>query len=321
MASPDKSLATLRPDLAESFEEFDPEADREGFIGHRVMPVVEVESATGKFGKLSIEHLLQTRDTLRAPGGGYSRQQHQFTEDSYITEEHGAEEVIDDNDSKMYQDFFDHELVATKRARDAILRNAEIRIADKLFNTTNFTPTTVTTEWSVLTSSAPITDVEAAVQRLWNTTGIRANALIVNWKVFRNLRNTTQIVDRIKYSGIDDPKAEKITESMLAEVFGIRYVIVAGSPKNTANEGAAVSISPIWSDEYALVTRVSNSADFREPCIGRTMHWSEDGSSIFGTVEEYREEDKRSTIIRVRHQVDEKILYSELGELLDNITV
>ena len=60
MATPDKSLATLRPDLAEAFEEFDPEADREGFIGHRVMPVVEVDSATGKFGKLSIEHLLRT---------------------------------------------------------------------------------------------------------------------------------------------------------------------------------------------------------------------------------------------------------------------
>jgi hypothetical protein len=69
-----------------------------------------------------------------------------------------------------------------------------------------------------------------------------------------------------------------------------------------------------------MVCRIATSNDFREPCIGRTFHWSADGSSIGGTVESYREEQTRSDIIRVRHEVAEVTLYAEAGHLLSNVT-
>ena len=45
-----------------------------------------------------------------------------------------------------------------------------------------------------------------------------------------------------------------------------------------------------------------------------------DGSSIGGTVESYRDENVRANIIRVRHDVDELVLYPQAGHLLSNIT-
>jgi hypothetical protein len=57
-----------------------------------------------------------------------------------------------------------------------------------------------------------------------------------------------------------------------------------------------------------------------EPCIGRMFHWSEDGSSPGGTVESYRDEIVRGNIIRVRHDVDEVVLYPQAGHLVSNIT-
>jgi hypothetical protein len=58
----------------------------------------------------------------------------------------------------------------------------------------------------------------------------------------------------------------------------------------------------------------------REPCIGRTFHWSEDGSQVGGAVEEYYSDEVRADIIRVRHDTDEVIMYPQAGHLLSNIT-
>lgn len=320
MASPSSSLATLRPELAATFMEFDLEADRQGFIGHRVLPIIQVGKSAGTFGKIPIEELLKPRNTGRAARGGYSRQNFEFTTDSYTTSEHGAEEVVDDNESENYRDYFDHELVSAQRARDAVLRNAEIRIADAVFNANTFTPQTVTNEWDDYANATPLTDVETAVQAVYDATGVWPNALIINKRVFRNLRNCAEIIDRIKYSGRDGVKASEINAAMLADLFDLEEVIVGGAAKNTAAEGQSASLSPIWSDEYAMVTRISSSPDLSDPGLGRTPHWDADGSMPLGTVESYREEQSRGDVIRVRHQVGEKLIYPEISKLLDNIT-
>lgn len=324
MPAPTSSLATQRPDLA-SFLEFDLESEKSGFIASQVFPVIDVMSQAGNFGKIPIEQLLQTRDTKRAPGSGYARGSFTFLPATYATEEHGAEEPVDDREAKMYREYFQAEQISTARAFSAVLRNQEQRVASAVFNTSTWTGSSLTTSvgtpWSTIATAVPITNVEAAVQKVYDNSGLKANALVVNWKVFRNLRNCSQIIDRINASGAGSPsKASDVTTQMLSQVFDLDYVIVAGTSKNTAAEGQSASISQIWSSSYAMVCRVSTSADMRDPCIGRIFHWSEDGSSIGGTVESYRDETVRGDVIRVRHDVDEVVLYPEAGHLLSNIT-
>lgn len=324
MPSPTSSLATQRPDLA-TFLEFDVESEKNGYVATNVFPVIDVQSQAGNFGKIPIEQLLQQRDTKRAPGSGYARGNWTFDKAVYATEEHGAEEPVDDREAKMYSEYFVAEQISTLRAFSSVLRNAEARVADAVFNTGTWTgaalTTSVGTPWSTLASAVPITNVEAAVQKIYDNSGLWANALIINRKVFRNLRNCQSIIDRINASGAGSPsKASDVTVDMLKAVFDLEYVIVAGTSKNGAREGQAASPTQIWSSSFAMVCKVATSADMREPCIGRTFHWSQDGSSIGGTVETYREEKSRSDIIRVRHDVDEVVLYPEAGHLLSNIT-
>ena len=69
-----------------------------------------------------------------------------------------------------------------------------------------------------------------------------------------------------------------------------------------------------------MVCRIATDSDIKSPCIGRTLHWAEDGSEIGGTVETYRDESVRGDVVRVRHQTDEKMLYTQAGHLLSNIT-
>jgi hypothetical protein len=324
MPSPSSSLATLRPDLA-TFLEFDLESENAGFVASKVFPVVDVMSQAGNFGKIPLEQLLQQRETLRASGAGYARGQFKFATATYACKEHGAEEPVDDREAKMYAEYFDAEQIATMRAFSAVLRNAEQRVASAIFNATTWTGSTLTTaithEWDDATNATPATDVEAAVQQIYDNSGLWANALVINRKVFRNLRNCASVIDRINSAGAGSPsKASDVTEAMLAAIFDLEHIIVAGSSKNGAKEGQAASPSQIWSDEYAMVCRISTSVDMRDPCIGRTFHWAEDGSSIGGTVETYRDETVRGDVVRVRHDVDEIVLYTEAGHLLSNVT-
>jgi hypothetical protein len=325
MPSPSSSLATQRPDLA-TFLEFDHESEKAGYIATQVFPVIDVQSQAGNFGKIPLEQLLQQRDTKRAPGSGYARGNWTFEPAVYATEEHGAEEPVDDREAKMYAEYFQAEQISTMRAFSSVLRNAEQRVADVVFGSTwssgGATLTTaITHEWDDATNCVPLTDVEAAVQKIYDNSGLWANALVINRKVFRNLRNSAQVIDRIESNGAGNAsKATDITVQMLAAAFDLDHIIVAGTSKNGAKEGQSASPTQIWSGEYAMVCKISTSADMRDACIGRTFHWSQDGSSIGGTVESYRDERVRGDVIRVRHDVDELVLYPQAGHLLSNIT-
>lgn len=325
MPSPSTSLATLRPDLGGSLQEFDLAMDRAGFIAHRVLPVFETLTQAGVFGKIPIEQLLQNRETARAPRSGYSRGNWTFTTDSFACKEYGAEEPIDENEANMYAQYFDVEQISAQRAFDAVLRDAERRVSALLFNATTWNgaelTTGITNEWDDLANATPIADVEAAVRLVYGGTGLWPNALIINRLVFRNLRNCAKVIDRIMSLGAGNPaKPSDVTTQMLAQVFDLPYILVAGGTENTADEGAAFVGAPLWSNEYAMVAKIATSNDIAEPCLGRTFHWGADGSTIGGTVESYRDEKVRGDVIRVRHQVHEKVLYTECAHLLSNIT-
>jgi hypothetical protein len=301
--------------------EFDLAAKAQGYIGHLVLPVMEVQAATGVFGKIPIEQLLQQRDVLRAPGASYQRGNFTFTTDSFTTLEYGAEEPVDDNEAKMYAEYFDAEQVAAARAFNAVLRSYEERVAAAIFDTGTWTPTAVTTEWSTAATATPIDDVEARIQSIYDATGQVANTLVMSWKVYRNLRKCDQVIDRIESAGAGSSSAAaNVSIQQLQQVFDVEQILVGGAVKNNAVEGQTASPTQVWDDEYCAVAKVPTSMDIREPGVGRTMHWAADGSSMGGTVESYRDEAHRSNIIRVRHQTDEKILYVEALELLSNIT-
>lgn len=323
MPQPTEKLATLRPDLAGSLEEFNLAMDRLGFIGTRVLPVLEVATQSGKFGRIPLEALLEMPETVRASGAAYNRGDWKFEDDSFATQEHGWEEPVDDREAQMYANYFDAELVSAARAQDIILRAQEKRVADLVFNATTFASQTdaVTHEWDNHNSATPVDDIEDAKGSVWNRSGLWPNALFINRLVFNHLRRCAQVEDKIRSSGAGDPtKARDVTAGMLAQVFDLDYVLIAGSPMNTANKAKSRSLAPIWSSEYAMVARIPVSNDVREPGLGRTFHWSADGSEAGGLVESYRSNERRSDIIRVRHDVQEKLLYKEAAFLLSNIT-
>lgn len=320
---PSPSTTLQRPDLGATFEEISVEAQRMGYIADQVLPAIDVAEPSANIGKLPIEALMADRDLTRAPGGGYSRQDYQFTEFSYATQEYGAEEVVDDRLLRVYARYFDAEQVAARRALTVLLRKREMRVAAALFNATTWASylSTLTNEWDDLSNASPVDDLLAIQETVILRCGLKPNALIVNEKVFHNLRHCEQIVDRLKYAGIDDPKMPVAAAAqIMAQLFGLDKVIVAGGLKNTANAPNAFTGGRIWSNEYAMLARVAMTNDVQEPCVGRTFHYTADGSQLDGTFESYREDKVRGDVIRARHETAEKIMYVEAAQLIDNVT-
>lgn len=321
MPSPSTSLATLRPDLGDSLQEFDLMMNMEGFIGNQVLPVIETGVAAAEFGRIPIEELLKNAETRRGSDGRYSRGTWTFTDDSFSTKEHGHEVPVDERDNNVYQNYFDAELISAGIAQHTVMANYEKRCADLLFNTTTFTPTAVVNEWDDYANATPIEDIEASVQRVYAASGLWPNSLIINRLVFRNLRQCAQIRDRVSSSGAGSSElTSRITRQLLAEAFDLDNVFVAGGTQNTANEGQAAAISQYWSGEYAMVAKVARTNNIKEPCVGRTFHWSGDGSTMGAAMETYRDETTRADIVRARMETHEKTLHVEAADLLENIT-
>lgn len=323
------STAITRLDLSSTFTEFDLAMSRKGFIGPKTLRPRIVGVQAADVGKIPIEALLRTGSDARSPGGGYKRDDFEFSKFSYATAEHGREAPIDDAQLAIYRDILDAEAVQSQRAGDMVLRNYEIDCAAALYDVAVWTGAALTTgithEWDDATNAVPITDVEAARRKVRAGCGLNPNALICNRDQLWNLSQTAQVIDRIKYWGGDDPK--KINAAMIAAMLDLEYILVAGGFKNTANEGQDASISGIWSDEYAMVARVAVTDDPQEPCVGRTFLWDGDGPGAPGTdeelalvVEEYREEAVRGSVVRARNNRDIVVMYAQAGHLLSNVT-
>ncbi len=323
MATPTVTLNTQRPDLATFWQASWAEIEGD-FISSRALPTINPAKQAGNFGRKTLESIARhDADLDRAPGSGYKRRRYEFEQDSYTTTEKGVEEVVDDRERDMYIDYTVAEEFAVQRAIHSVLIERERRASTTIFDTAYYLADanlnqTVATPWDQATST-PIVDVEAAVRKVRNNTGLTPNALIIPYYSFRDLRNHADIIARVAALGAGDRnRARDVNIGHLQAIFDIENILVGDTMRNTANVGQTAVMADVWPG-HGLVTRIANSSDFSEPCLGRTIHWSADGSMIDGMVESYREENIRSAIYRARHDYQQKILYKDLACLLPTI--
>lgn len=321
MPRPTGSTTVQRPDLGQLAYEYSMTRSP-AFIGDRVLPVFEVPEKNGNYPVIPTEALLKVPETARAARGAYNRGDWEFEMDNYDCEEHGWEEPLDDTEADMYRRFFDAETVATMRAMLILRRAREKRIADMVFNDSTFSAASVSDEWDDAANATPRSDVKTGIQSLEDTFGIPGEALslIISNKVFRNVMSTAEIKDYLQYTSPHLLLGMEAQRQMFADYLGIREVLVGGGVYDSTNKGQSSTISALWDDEYAMLALLATDAmDLREPCLGRTFLWTTDSPSIVN-VEQYREEQIRSNIYRVRHYLDEEFVFTGCGYLMDNIT-
>lgn len=309
------SYANPRLDLGVAFMEHT--ADIEEFIGRQIIPVFRSTKKAASFSAITRETLLQDKNAERAAGSGYNRIHSGAKDKSFDCPEYGLEHVVDDSERALYQTDFDADDVAAKVLSRSFWLQYEKRVATLIFNTTTWTGSALYTDnssapWDTAASDV-IAHVAAAKEKVRVLTGMVPNALILTQAQLENLLRNDKVIARF-------PGASIITEEMvrnsLGSIFGLRKLIVGRAVRNSAIEGQTFSGTDVWTDDYAMVALVADEgAPLSTPCVGRSILWVPDSPSDV-VMEQYREEQVRGDVFRVRHSMDELVIDSSFGHLM-----
>jgi len=190
----------------------------------------------------------------------------------------------------------------------------EKRASELIFNTSTWTGSDLYLDgnaWST-TSNDILSNVETAKGKVRAATGMEADTLICNAKNLGYLLTNDDIVGRVQYARV---AGESAVKQALADILGLKKIIVSRRHYNSAKEGQSHSGSPLWSDSYAMVCKTADTESLVEPCVGRTFLFAAD-SAMPVTMESYYDDDTRCNVYRARHYMDELVMDSGFGFLL-----
>ncbi len=286
------------------------------FIGTKVLPIFGTRKKASIFPAITRESITRDADTKRAPRGNYNRDGFQAKDKQYNCEEYGLEGPLDDSERNMYASDFDAELTTVQIVTRRVLQAQEKRIAAQVFNTVVFTGAALFTDNSAAPWDNAATDVVAQVrsarEKVRANSGIDPQSLICNKANIDRLLVNTGIKDAIKY-------VARLTEAeilnALADILGVKNIIVGKAIYNSAKEGKSFVSADVWSDDFAMVAVIGASERLSDPSMGRTFLWTQD-SPENATVEQYRDDAARSDIFRVRQHVDEIVIDPYFAHLL-----
>ena len=287
------------------------------FIGDIVFPVKAERARRGIYmkAKLANAELMNADAIPREQGAGYNRINRKYDTDTYDTQEYGLEAVIDDSYEEEVERFMDLEAAEAMLLERSLKISYEARVAALVMATTSWSATGISGVAAYTTAAVattdPAADVDAAKTALLKQ-GIIANAVIMSQNVFNRTRRATLMQNQI-YGVVPRVAGQRAlpAENDVAQALGVDNLYVGKAPKNGNQKGQTFSGSFIWSDAYIWVGYVQGG-EYQAGGCGRTIQWDRDTTGLF-TPETYRDDSRRSNILRVRQHTAEKVIDETAG--------
>lgn len=311
---------TLRADLRGVVEEAFLQGEL--YIGAKAMPPLPVPAKQGQYPVIQKNggDLLRDETKRRAAGATYPRIQRAVTTDTYDCIEYGLETIVDDGDNENFSRFFSLESFEIRRAYQQVQLAHERRVASALFApaTFNLTTAAVTYTSTNLATFDIGLDVDSAKQQIAQRgENVDNLTVVMSLNNFLRARASTKLQNRIRGTISTDAFLTLSVEAM-AEAMQVKQILIGRAQYDTTPQGAAASsLSAIWSDTYLWVGNVANASgpeQYFSGGTGYTLFWEQD-SDIF-QVESYREDQRRSEIIRARQFTAEKIVLASGAQLV-----
>lgn len=304
------SKATANPILTQTAVKFMHNAKE--FAAYALFPLFLTGEQASQYYVYDRENALNVpKNIQRAPGSAYKRSVMKLSDDSFSCKNYGVEEPVDDTEKAKYASALDADKSATSRATGIVMINHEIRCYKKATGP-DVQSSSPATKWDDPTAN-PIGDIDAIKEVIHDNCGLDANTIVFSRDVFNVLKEREDILDKIKYTqkGI-------VTADLLAAVFGVENIVVAGAVTNTAAEGQAMAVSKIWGDSV-VVAHVNKAQDLKAPNFGRTFNWSKMSGAKGISIKSYREENIDSDVHRACQHTDEKLVGAECGYHLSDV--
>lgn len=311
----DNPTARSRPELSEFFEEAR-DAEKH-YVSQKIFPQRSVETVTGRFPviKVGSGNLLNKDSLKRSPGAEYAKTDRTFEWDTYSCQDEGLEEPIDDSFAASMEEYFDAEVLSGKLVSRQVALAHELEGASLAFNPSLFTATDAAVEYTEanIDTFDFAQDVMKAQNRFSDSVQ-EANILVLSDTLWTLVRRSKKLVSYL-FPATGAGETRLVTRKMVAEAFELSDVIIAKSVVNVALKGKTPVIARVWSDAYIGLYN-AQGGDFSAGGVGRTLTWKADCPGGLFTTETYRDESKRSNVVRVRKHSTQKVLDKSAGQLI-----
>lgn len=297
--------ATFLPILSESLNKIGPNQ----FVGLDILPSRDAPTRTGTYPVFGAEQFDNDWSKERAPGSNFNRQDFKYDGQTFNCKQYALEGILPDEDANQANDdgISDVQSALAMKLQRNLMVGHERRVSSIVyaagFNTTSATATMGSA------SAKPIKDIQNAVERL-NGNGHYDNlALIIEVGLYNMLINTDDV--RKIFNGA----AVYTNRQVLLDAFGVEQIILCPTRFNAAGKGKDANRSKIWPTDKYLVGAIAGG-DFAAGGLGRTISYNPNGG-VF-TAEQYREESVKSDVLRVYNSVDEVVINTTAGEIIDS---
>jgi hypothetical protein len=292
------------------------------FIANQVYPIVPVDKKSDLFRVYTKDDWLRDEAQKRGPGtesagGGYDQGTDKYSCDTYAFHKDIDDQTRDNADADVNLDrdatMFVSEKLLLKREKVWVAENFQPGVWATTLTGVTAAPSGVQFLRFDDVNSDPRTIVKKAKRQIISTTGYRANTIVMHYDVFDALVDHPDLVDRIKYTS-----RESITEAVLAQVFGVSRVLVAGAIENSAKKGVSPAVLDFVYGKHMWIGYVSPRPSLMQPSAGYTFSWrhaplpNNNGVQI----KRFRIEQIESERIEGQMSFDDKIVGTDLGYML-----
>ena len=300
---------TIRADINQALIEA-PQADV-GLIGAQLLPIQNVDAKSGTYLKVQLAagELLSNNVLNRESGSNYSRGIRSFSSANYVTSEFGLEELVPDDASADLNRFFSYESETAKFLLRQLKLSHEKRVNDVVWASS--TPFTIADQspaanyTQALVTTVDIARDVATAKLALAQYGYEANCVAMSANVFELIRRSTLLQNQF-FGVISSTGARLLSEAEIAAALGVTNLLVGRAAINTAGKNKSYSGSFVVSSAKIVVGQVSGG-EFTAGGMGRTLVWTGDAAGGFVS-ESYRDEARRSQVLRVRMNTDEVII-------------
>ena len=286
------------------------------FIASQVFPSVNVSHLSNKYHIFSKDAYLRSEAGLRAPGSRSRTANFQLSTGTYSCEEYGVAMNVDDLVAANADAGLDILTSTTRYVTEQLLLKRDQVFAAAAFTTgvwtgsTSGSDITPSTLWSA-SGATPIKDIQTQQDAVESKTGRKPNVLVLGSDVYTTLRDSDDILDRVKYSerGI-------LTTDLMASIFGVDKVIVAAPIVNSGPEDGTASYGRVFDADDALLCYVPDAPGLMTPSAGYMFSFTGvSGAYQFEGLRtrRYREEAMHSERIEALSAFDFAVTGADLG--------
>jgi len=282
----------------------------EDYVAEKILPVIKVAHPTGKYFKYDTSKFRQA-ESLRGMGSATNEVDYGLSQTTaFVVKEYALKELVPDELVAQAPAPLTPEMDATENVTERLLIQKERELAAYMKDTNNL-PLNVTlsgtSQWSDYTNSNPISDVKTGKTAIHAKIFKDPNTLVLGKEVYDRLVDHPDIIDRIKYSALG-----VATTDLLARVFGVASVIIAGAGYESAKEGQASSMAYIWG-KYAWLLYVTPRPAVKAISFG--YHFAD----AVRVVDKWYDKDRKGTFVRITDRYTREIVSTDCAYLIKNV--